>query len=67
MTATEQRSRLQNLEKAYERLAARLSALMVVQTPRRATKPTRSSKARRVEGKKQRAGVKRLRGRVRDE
>ncbi|MCE7931260.1 MAG: aminoacyl-tRNA hydrolase, partial [Xanthomonadales bacterium PRO6] len=47
---------------ARERLLALLRAHTVVQAPRVATRPTRASQRRRVEAKKARAGVKRLRG-----
>ncbi len=46
------RSQLMNRELARERLTEILTAALVLQTPRRATKPTRSSQKTRVEGKK---------------
>jgi protein subunit release factor B len=50
--ATERRSQHQNLELAYERMAAKLERLQAVQPPRRPTRPTRASIRRRVEGKR---------------
>ena len=58
VTASERRSQLQNKELAFERMASRLKALNVVKKPRRATKPTRGSVERRLQGKKQRSSVK---------
>lgn len=52
VTATERRSQLQNRGVALERLLEGLKALTVVPKARRATKPTRGSKERRIEGKK---------------
>lgn len=61
-----QAQRFRTLERnradARERLLALLRAHTVVQAPRVATRPTRASQRRRVEAKKARAGVKRLRG-----
>jgi len=51
VTATERRSRIANLEAAWERLRARLAQLNVVPKKRHATKPTRGSKERRLVGK----------------
>jgi protein subunit release factor B len=65
--ATEERSRLQNIETAFERLAGRLEKLNYVPKARRATRPTLGSKKRRVEGKVKRGAIKRLRGSVRDD
>jgi hypothetical protein len=41
---------------------ARIAAARLRPKPRRATRPTRASKERRIEGKKQRTQLKRLRG-----
>lgn len=65
VTATEERSRIRNLERAYERLAARLEQLNYVPKKRRPTRPTLGSKRRRVEGKVKRGEIKKLRGPVR--
>lgn len=67
VTASEERSRIRNVERAFERLAARLEQLNYVPKKRRPTRPTLGSKKRRVEGKVQRGAVKRLRGSVRDD
>lgn len=50
--ATERRSRTDNLEVAYFRMAERLDALQKVRRPRRPTRPSRSSVQRRLETKK---------------
>lgn len=61
VTATERRSQLQNRGVALERLREGLKALTFVPKVRRATKPTRGSQKRRLEGKKQRAEKKTMR------
>ncbi len=58
VTATERRSQLQNRGVALERLRQGLKALTFVPKPRRRTRPTRGSKERRMEGKKQRGEKK---------
>ena len=62
ITASEQRSQLQNRRQAEERLIQTLSAA-VSPGPRirRATRPTLASKNRRISDKKNRGQVKRLR------
>lgn len=57
------RSQLKNRELARERLAECVREALHVPKARRATKPTRGSKRRRVEGKKRRADTKRMRKR----
>jgi ribosome-associated protein len=52
VTATERRSQLQNRGAALERLRATLKRLSFVPERRIATKPSRGSKRRRLEGKK---------------
>lgn len=59
----EERSQLRNRATALERLGARLAAGLHVEPPRRATRPTRGSKERRLSAKKQRSEVKKGRGR----
>jgi len=67
VVATEHRSQHRNRVAARERLADQLrSALAPPPPPRRATRPTRGSKERRLEAKKQRGQTKALRGRVQD-
>ena len=63
VTATERRSRRQNLDKAFERLEKRLKEWRAVPKKRVATKPTKGSRARRLREKKQRSDVKRQRQR----
>jgi len=67
VTATERRSQSANREAAFARIAERLIELQRVRKPRRATKPTKSSKAERVEGKRKHSEVKRLRSSKGDE
>jgi ribosome-associated protein len=55
------RSQEQNRADALDRLAAMIREALIEPKPRRATKPTRASKQRRLEGKTQRGKVKALR------
>ncbi|MEO0993392.1 MAG: aminoacyl-tRNA hydrolase, partial [Pseudomonadota bacterium] len=57
------RSQARNREEARERLAALIAAAAERPKPRVATKPTKGSVRRRLDGKAQRGQVKRLRGR----
>ena len=62
VTASEQRSQLRNREIALAKLAALLAqALAPGPPPRRRTKPTRGSHARRLTAKKQRSATKQQR------
>src|SRR3954447_6302107 len=61
--AQDTRSQARNRELALERLRSRLASALVVQRPRRATKPTKASHRKRVESKKRRSEVKRQRRR----
>ncbi|PXW59209.1 ribosome-associated protein [Grimontella sp. AG753] len=63
--AQEHRSQDMNREAAIARLVALIRELTVVQKSRRATRPTRASKERRLAGKAQKSSVKALRGKVR--
>ena len=66
VAASEHRSQHRNRVAARERLAQLLrEALAPPPPPRRATRPTRGSKERRLRAKKERAQTKALRGRVR--
>ena len=65
--AREHRSQDMNRRAAEERLAALVEAALVEPRVRKATRPTRAAKQRRLEGKTRRATVKRTRGRVRGE
>ena len=58
-SAQDTRSQLRNRELALERLGARLAHALEVRRPRTATRPTKASQRRRVEGKKRRGDVKR--------
>lgn len=58
VSATERRSQLQNRGVALERLREGLRALTVVEKVRRATKPTKGSQRRRLEGKKKQSEKK---------
>ena len=57
------RTQERNREDARERLAAFIAAGQYAPTPRVATKPSRAAKKRRLDDKRQRAGVKRERTR----
>ena len=63
--AQQHRSLERNREEALARLHELVARAAHVPKARRATRPTRASKARRLEGKQRRGEVKRLRGRVR--
>jgi ribosome-associated protein len=64
--AQQHRSQEQNREAALERLRELIAAAAVVPRVRRATKPTRASRERRLEGKTLRSRTKALRGKVED-
>jgi ribosome-associated protein len=59
--AQDERSQLRNRELATERLVASLRAALRVERRRLPTKPTAASRERRLEGKRRRGDVKRLR------
>jgi ribosome-associated protein len=58
------RSRARNREFARERIAEIVSGALVRQTPRRATRPTKTSRVRRLDAKTRRGAIKRTRGAV---
>lgn len=60
------RSQDKNRADALERLQDLIRSAAATQKVRRPTKPTRSSKKKRVDGKTRRGKVKSLRGKVRD-
>ncbi|WP_407437099.1 alternative ribosome rescue aminoacyl-tRNA hydrolase ArfB [Lelliottia sp.] len=62
--AQEYRSQELNREAALARLVALIKELTVVQKSRRATRPTRASKERRLSSKAQKSTVKSLRGKI---
>lgn len=57
-SASRYRSQAQNKSAALEQLALKISTGLTRQAPRKATKPTKSSKVRRVDEKKARSRVK---------
>jgi ribosome-associated protein len=59
------RAQEHNKRDAFERLEAMVEEARIEPKVRRATKPTRASKERRLEGKQQRSNVKNQRGKVR--
>ena len=63
--AQQHRSLERNREEAVERLHAIVARSAVVAAKRRPTRPTRSSKKKRLESKARRGRIKELRGRVR--
>jgi protein subunit release factor B len=67
VTATERRSQAANRKAALERMAERLAERQRVRKPRRPKRPTAASKRERVDEKRRRSEVKRLRGRPGDE
>jgi len=58
ITSEATRNRIRNLTDARDKLADLIRAALVPPTPRHKTKPTRSSKRRRVEDKRRRSDVK---------
>ena len=60
--AQRHRTQGRNREDALERLLELIRQAAVVPIKRRPTKPTKGSRERRIEGKKRRSGIKRLRG-----
>jgi ribosome-associated protein len=65
--AQDTRSQARNRELALERLRGRLEAALTVPRRRRATKPTATARRRRVDTKRRRGELKRLRGRPPDD
>nr|WP_230090435.1 MULTISPECIES: alternative ribosome rescue aminoacyl-tRNA hydrolase ArfB [Serratia] len=63
--AQEYRSQELNREAALARLVALIQQAMVVEKARRATKPTKGAKLRRLEGKVRKGATKALRGKIR--
>lgn len=65
VTANRFRTQDANRKDARDRLAEMIAQAQHVPKKRRPTKPSRAAKARRVDSKKQKGQVKKLRGRVR--
>lgn len=61
LIAQNHRTQERNRAEAQERLVAMIQEAAVRPTPRRATKPTRSSKQERLDSKKRRSGIKKMR------
>lgn len=61
VTATERRSQSANRTVALERMAERIAETRKVRKKRRATKPTAGSQRKRVDEKRKRGEIKRLR------
>ena len=61
VTSTVTRSREQNIQDALDKMCELIGWARHREKPRRATKPSRGSKIRRVEAKRQRSETKRLR------
>jgi len=59
--AADERSQARNRELALQRLADRIERALRVDKPRTATRPTKASKERRLQAKKRRGDIKRLR------
>src|SRR5688500_17245646 len=59
--AQDTRSQARNRELALERLRARVESALAVQRPRRATRPTAPARRKRLESKRRRGELKRLR------
>lgn len=58
------RTREKNREDAFERLQLMVGSVAVIPKKRKKTKPTFSSKVKRLETKEKRSDVKSLRGRI---
>jgi ribosome-associated protein len=61
VVAQSYRDQARNRAEARERLVELIQEAAVKPTPRRATKPTKASKKRRLEGKKRRGDIKKMR------
>ena len=64
ITARRFRTQDANRQDARARLAQMIADAHIVQAKRKATRPSRAAKAKRVDGKKQRGAVKQARGKV---
>lgn len=66
ITANRHRTQERNRADAVQRLADLIAKAAVVPVKRKPTKPTKAAKARRLDAKSRRAGVKNLRGKPGD-
>jgi len=64
LVCDEERSQLQNKEKLITKFYKLLASCFIEQKPRRASKPTKSSVANRLDGKKIKKEVKKGRGKI---
>ncbi|MBT5185246.1 MAG: aminoacyl-tRNA hydrolase [Kordiimonadaceae bacterium] len=62
ITANGTRSQIRNKEDAIQRLVELLKQATIVPKKRKKTKPSYSSKVKRIEGKKRKGNIKKLRG-----
>jgi ribosome-associated protein len=67
LVAQNHRTQERNRAEARERLFAMIREAAVEPVPRRATKPTKASKLKRVEGKKIRSNIKKMRSKSFDD
>jgi ribosome-associated protein len=67
IVSRESRSQEQNRRAAEQRLVDLVRRALIAPKKRHATRPTRASKERRLEGKARSQNIKRLRGRVRND
>lgn len=63
ITASSTRSQVRNKEEAIKRLVELVKKALTIPKKRKKTRPTLASKARRLEGKKRKGNLKKLRGR----
>jgi ribosome-associated protein len=61
ITAQRHRTQERNRDDALARLIELIARAAIAPTPRRPSRPTAAARARRLEGKKRRSGIKRLR------
>lgn len=64
LSESSSRSQFQNKELVIEKLIALLNKALHVQKKRKATKPSKASKLKKLEGKKKRSEVKQLRKKI---
>jgi ribosome-associated protein len=62
INAQDHRTQPRNRAEALDRLIELIRRAAIAPRPRRATKPTKASRQRRIEAKKHRGGLKKLRG-----